>query len=78
MQPNMKKEYRAELKLLRKNRRVAQREFNTFIATMRRKARGIMDQLDPIIRDVKKIERKTKSTVARYDKRIAILEGRLS
>ena len=71
MQPNMKKEYRAELKLLRKNRRVVLRDAKAFLEP---KLRGIREMM----RVVERAERETRQSVRRFDKRIAILEGRLS
>jgi hypothetical protein len=70
-QPNMEKEYRAELKILRINRRYALDDWRAFVKCIRRDLRDIL-------REVNKTERAARRSVARYDKRIAILEGRLS
>lgn len=78
-QPNMKKEYRAELKSLRKHRRHAQRELKAFIKAMRAAINKIhKEQIDPIFRDINSATRQTERSLRRYAKRIAILEGRLS
>jgi hypothetical protein len=70
-QPNMKKEYRAELSLLRRNRRYLLRDWRAFV-------QGIRRDLRDITRTINKTERGARRSLARYDKRIAIVEGRLS
>ncbi|MCA1659937.1 MAG: hypothetical protein LC642_05285 [Verrucomicrobiaceae bacterium] len=70
-QPNMNKEYRAELKSLRKNRGHVLRDWKSFVQSRR-------GMLRTIEREVNGVERKVKRNLGRFDKRIAILEGRLS
>lgn len=70
-QPNMKKEYRAELKTLRKNRRVVTNDWKAFVKSKRAELRKFASAINGA-------ERRAKQSVARFDKRIAILEGRLS
>lgn len=70
-QPNMKTEYRAELKCLRKNRRVVTNDWKAFVALKRKELRKFTSEIN-------RAERNAKRTVERFDLRIAILEGRLS
>lgn len=71
MQPNMKKEYRAELKVLRKNARSCRRDFLAYVAAKRKEARRID-------REITTSERRCNTAMKRLQLRIAILEGRLS
>lgn len=70
-QPNMKKEYRAELKTLRKNRGFVTLGWKAFVKSKRTELRKFTSEIN-------RAERNTKRTLERFDKRIAILEGRLS
>lgn len=70
-QPNMKKEYRAEIKILRKNRRHVLLGWKVFA-----KSRAAL--LRKMTAEIKGVERRVSRNLASFDKRIAILEGRLS
>lgn len=70
-QPNMKKEYRSELKILRKNRSHVLRDWKAF-------AKQCRGRLRVIARELNTVERNVTRNLARFDKRIAILKGRLS
>jgi hypothetical protein len=70
-QPNMKKEYRAELKTLRKNRGHVLRDWKAF-------AKHRAGLLRAMTREINGAERNVRRNLDRFDKRIAILEGRLS
>lgn len=68
---NMTKPYRAELKALKQAKKKVQRDYHRAIAsfeTIKRLA----------TRDAQKATRTVHKEIARIDKRIAILEGRLS
>jgi hypothetical protein len=67
----MKKEYRAELKSLRKNRRVVTNDWKAFVKSKRAELRKFTTA-------VNRAERGVVCAVSHFDKRIAILEGRLS
>jgi len=69
-QPNMKKEYRSELRILRSNRRHALGDWKSFARATKKVIKGIE-------REVNGAELRTRSTLARLDKRIAIVSGRL-
>jgi hypothetical protein len=70
-QPNMKKEYRAELKSLRKNRGHIVRDWKAF-------AKDRAAILRTLAREINGAERRVLRNLERFDRRIAILEGRLS
>lgn len=70
-QPNMKKEYRAELKLLRKNEVHCSCDWRDYVKAKRKEIRAID-------RDITTSERRYKTAMGKIKRRIAILEGRLS
>jgi hypothetical protein len=70
-QPNMKKEYRAELKLLHRNRRTVLRDAKAVLSAQLFVARSAMKRFE-------RCESVVRRNLERFDKRIAILEGRLS
>lgn len=71
MQPNMKTEYRSELKTLRANERKVRRDGRNAVRDYRR-AKAKLD------RDYMRGDRATGKALDRIAKRKAILEGRLS
>lgn len=71
MQPNMKKEYRAELKQLRANERKVRRDRAAFEKNYRAEWK-LLNRL------LQRSARETERALTRIHKRIAIVEGRLS
>jgi hypothetical protein len=81
-QLNMNREYRTELKTLRKNRRQLQRERAAGARLTDRALRLIEHEASQrrkaTLRDFDRCERAAKKAAAALDRRIGILEGRLS
>lgn len=70
MQPNMKKEYRSELKQLRANERVVRRD-------IRKASSAYWNAKRKLLRDHEREARAAGVALNRIGKRKAILEGRL-